>query len=164
MLDWLRTRLIRRSPDVIIGGFEDPYLLRWHVIPRNPLFNIYYHVFLRSDDDRALHDHPWLFNISYLNRGTYTEHEITRGGTHEATVYSQRDIKFRWGRAPHRLELHDGKLKCETLFITGPNIREWGFYCPKEWRHWKVFSAVEDASLHSTSGVERSVRIGRGCD
>ena len=35
------------------------YLSRWHIIPRNRYFNIYLHKFVGSDDDRALHDHPW---------------------------------------------------------------------------------------------------------
>ena len=53
-------RITRRPADFVIGGAERPYLRRWWVIPRNRLFNVYLHQFLRSDDDRALHDHPWL--------------------------------------------------------------------------------------------------------
>lgn len=34
-------RAMMRAPDFIIGGRENPYLLRWFVIPRNPLCNIY---------------------------------------------------------------------------------------------------------------------------
>jgi hypothetical protein len=66
--DWLIARAQRRSPDFVIGGDERPYLLRWWVIPRNKVFNVYLHLFLRSDDDRALHDHPWA-NASMLLRG-----------------------------------------------------------------------------------------------
>lgn len=42
----------------------------------------------RSDDDRALHDHPWV-NMSILLEGTYTEHTIAQGGVHHATVYRE---------------------------------------------------------------------------
>lgn len=48
-----------RKPDFVIGDLSNPYLLRWWVIPRNRFFNVYLHKFLRDDDDRALHDHPW---------------------------------------------------------------------------------------------------------
>jgi hypothetical protein len=43
-----------RAPDFIIGGAERPYMLRWFLLPRNEVFNIYYHRILRDDDDRAL--------------------------------------------------------------------------------------------------------------
>lgn len=70
----LRNRVIaKRPPDFVVGKPDDPYLLRWWVIPRNRWFNIYLHVFMRSDDAEALHDHPW-WNISFLLDGTYTEH------------------------------------------------------------------------------------------
>ena len=52
---------------------------RWWVIPRNKWFNVYLHHFLRSDDDRALHDQPW-WNLSILLDGEYTEHTIAAGG------------------------------------------------------------------------------------
>jgi hypothetical protein len=60
-------------PDFIIGGTENPYLLRWWVIPRNRWFNIYPHHMLRDDDPRALHDHPW-WNVSIVLKGGYMEH------------------------------------------------------------------------------------------
>lgn len=40
----------------------------------------------------------------------------------------------------------------DTLFITGPRIREWGFHCPKGWVHWKKFCAVDQPG-----------QIGSGC-
>lgn len=70
-----------RPPDFVVGA-DDPrgaYLNRWYVLPRNRLFNVYAHEFLRSDDDRALHDHPW-FNLSVLVDGAYREHTVARGG------------------------------------------------------------------------------------
>lgn len=69
-----------REPDFIIGGAADPYVRRWWLIPRNPVLNVYLHEFLRSDDDLALHDHPW-WNASLLLWGTYTEHTIAAGGS-----------------------------------------------------------------------------------
>lgn len=158
----------KRPPDFVIGGHERPYLLRWWVIPRNPIFNVYLHQFMRSDDDRALHDHPWLFNCSILLEGYYNEH--TPEGVFQRNEGSW---YFRPHRAPHRVELLKGRRltphkernlvggrvwhvferPCTTLFITGPVVRAWGFYCPKGWIPWQRFVASRDKG-----------DIGAGCE
>lgn len=146
---WFK-RIAQRKPDFIIGGADDPYMLRWWVIPRNRFFNIYLHKFLRDDDDRALHDHPWV-NVSYLLDGEYTEHIIAAGGVERATIYKKGAFKFRRAVAAHRIKLHAGP--CWSLFVTGPVIREWGFHCVKGWRHWKEFVSDRDKGS-----------IGKGCE
>lgn len=146
---WFEKIAANRPPDFIIGG-ADPYMLRWWVIPRNRWFNIYLHRFLRSDDDRALHDHPWP-NMSYLLDGSYTEHTIAAGGVNYSRIANTGSIKLRGPRFAHRVELHDGP--CWSLFITGPVVREWGFHCPAGWRHWKLFTSDRDKGA-----------IGRGCE
>lgn len=139
----------KRDADIYIGGREDTYLERWWVIPRNKWFNVYLHHFKRSDDDRALHDHPW-WNLSILLRGSYTEHTVNAGGINVRDIRTAGQMKFRYASAAHRVELHDGD--CWTLFITGPRIREWGFHCPNGWRHWQVFTKPGNSS-----------EIGAGC-
>lgn len=173
-----------RWPDRVIGENVDPYLLRWHLIPRNSFFNIYLHKFMRSDDNRALHDHPWAWNISLILRGQYIEHmpydrkrfakpqisdNITLVDMRTKTKNRRawRPI-FRWGITPHRVEL----IKYQesfvprwgwslikerpvwTIFITGRYVREWGFYCAHGWRWWKIFVSERDGSNS----------VGRGCD
>jgi hypothetical protein len=142
----------RRPPNVVIGGLERPYLLRWFFIPRNRFFNIYIHKFLRSDDDRALHDHPWA-NASFILANEYAEHRIEQGGVNTRTMHRAGDWNFRAsGKIAHRVELTNGP--CWTLFLTGPNYREWGFHCPEQgWIHWKRFTAEDDPGA-----------IGKGCD
>lgn len=148
---FLRKRLIaiadNRPPDFIIG---DNYMHRWWVIPRNRLFNVYLHHFFHSDDDRALHDHPW-WNISILLQGQYTEHTIPAGGVNVRKEYKAGDIKFRSAKAAHRVELTHGD--CWSLFITGPVLRSWGFHCPHGWRHWREFTNPKDTG-----------QVGRGCE
>ena len=96
----LNTRLIRmaasRAPDVLIGKPGDTYMRRWWVIPRNRFFNVYLHLFLRSDDDRALHDHPWV-NLSFLLHGDYTEHTIAPGGVRRIVCRCQADWRYKQG-------------------------------------------------------------------
>lgn len=146
-MTWYERLAASRKPDFVIG---EQYCLRWWVIPRNRCFNIYLHRFLHSDDDRALHDHPWL-NFSYLLRGSYTEHTIAAGGVNHQRVLPAGSFRFRRAKTAHRVELHAGE--CWTLFVTGPVIREWGFHCPKGWRHWKLFVDARDTG-----------KVGRGCE
>lgn len=129
--------------------------------------NIYLHHFRRSDDDRALHDHPWWFNISWLLDGNYDEMKFEsdvrvyptskryeRGYLPATKIVSRKEggLFFRWGASPHRVILHEASIKTRrrvipagvhsvwTLFITGPYRATWGFYCPERWIHWKPFT------------------------
>lgn len=145
LLARVRRIMASRQPDFIIGS-DQPYMLRWWLLPRNPLLNIYAHKFLRSDDDRALHDHPWS-SMSVLLHGLYVEHEP--GG--KATTRVARDITTRGATSLHRVALEDspqGPVPCITLFITGPRVREW--------RHWRDFCAVLPDGRNAG-------KIGRGC-
>lgn len=116
------------------------YMHRWWRIPRNAFFNIYYHVVLRSDDDRALHDHPF-WSLSIVLEGGYYEHTILAGGIHKKVWRGPGSIVFRpSGRFAHRLELMTypwpdplvpdewSTKSAKTIFITGPVLRRWGFH------------------------------------
>lgn len=147
----------RRPPDVVIGT-EREYLRRWFVIPRNRFANIYLHQICADDDDRALHDHPWI-NCSILLKSAYVEHTIAPGGVHHRTQRKVGDVVFRGPRSAHRLELVDG-VPCWTLFLTGPNVRSWGFHCPAGWRHWRDFTTPDGRGVGAGCGEidEREAR------
>lgn len=150
--DWLLRKLLQdharttmRPRDVRIPADPaiPPYMLRWWRIPKNPFFNIYYHIVRRSDEDRALHDHPW-WSFSIVLAGGYWEHCINAGGVHVKTFYPAGSVRFRYsGCFAHRLELerctHQGiyrvgdELPVHTIFITGPTLRRWGFHHPERW-------------------------------
>lgn len=140
--DWAGGVMFNRAPDVKIGG---DYLHRWFVIPRNAFANVYLHLFLRSDDDRALHDHPWA-NSSYILHGSYDEH--TPEGVFRR---NPGDFVERPAGALHRVELIDGQ-PVVSLFTTGPKIRDWGFACPQGWVPWQEFLDRSDPT-----------QVGRGC-
>lgn len=135
-----------RKPDFVIGPADDPYMLRWWLLPRNDQFNAYYHEIRHDDDDRALHDHPWP-SISIVAYGSLRE--ITQDG--ERTI-GPGEVVYREPDMAHRLELLVRGQPAETLFITGPTCRAWGFHCPKGWVPWREFVA---------SGAPGEV--GRGC-
>lgn len=147
-----------RPPDFMVGGDVNPYLKRWWLVPRNRLLNIYLHQFLRDDDDRALHDHPWPW-CSILIVGSYYEHTIAAGGVHRRTQHLAPSIRFGRAAKAHRISLvrdactATGVWPAWTLFITGPRIREWGFHCPDTgWVHWRKFTDPSDVG-----------RAGPGC-
>ena len=118
---WARGVIQVRQPDFVIG---DNYLRRWWVVPRNEGCNVYLHEINRSDDDRALHDHPW-DNTSQLLLGSYIEH--TPEGSFQRVAG---DIVTRKATDAHRLNIVPGE-KAVSLFMTGPKLREWGF-------HWGI--------------------------
>ncbi len=158
---WIVRRALRRPADFIIGGRDAPYLLRWYVTPWSGLYRdvvppqrtlwqnivvrlpaVYVHEFRRSDDDRALHDHPWI-NCSVLVEGCYVEHTIAAGGVHVRTARQPGAVVFRMPGAAHRVEIAPGSI-CRTLFLTGPRVRSWGFHCPRGWVDWRTFTAADD--------------------
>lgn len=163
-------RFFYREPDVILGEADDPYMLRWWVIPRNRFFNIYLHKFMRSDDDRALHDHPWA-SMSLLLTGSYFEempvnmHRWVHHGNRETYKVLRRPFRpiFRGPKAIHRVELKFDVVTYRpipvwTLFITGPRCRSWGFWCPKGFRHWRDFLA------EGREPGDRTSVVGKGCE
>ena len=117
----------------VIGDPRDPYLLRWFVIPKNPVLNIYLHQMLTSDDARELHDHPW-YSVSVCLKGRYFEQ--TPGDSVGEVKCGA--VIFRKATHAHRILIFPGE-RATTLFITFPKIREWGFYCQRGWRHWTSY-------------------------
>lgn len=141
------------SPHFVIDkqGSKVPYLKRWfltpwsddsHKLKRKRLPNVFLHQILRSDDDRALHDHPWN-NLSIILRGGYMEYMFERppvNGVELPNIICKRrrfgSIVFRKAEMAHRLELHRQWLNltqpekpCWSIFITWRKRREWGFWC-----------------------------------
>lgn len=134
-----------REPDFIIGDPNDPYLIRYWLRRDRPEGSIYLHCIRKSDDERALHDHPWS-STSLVLQGTLRE--ILPEGSRLLTPGT---IASRSAEQPHRLEVVDGPVW--TLFITGAVEREWGFHCPNGWVHWKDF----------TDPATNGQQIGKGC-
>ena len=119
---------------------NEPYLERYYLFlkDRNKFpFNIFLHKFLKSDPD-DVHDHPWPYATLILKGGYYEwipefnsagekigEKRMWRGPGHfrvcSATSY-------------HRIEL-DPNVTAWTLFMPGPQKREWGFLVNNKWIH-----------------------------
>ena len=107
--------------------------------------NVFVHQFLSSDDDRALHDHPWPW-MTLILEGEYLEHLPADASkpSGETIVHRRRagDIVIRRNASrPHRIELLEQR-PATTLFVTGRKRREWGFHRARGWRHWREFTAA----------------------
>jgi hypothetical protein len=149
-----RTVVEVRKPDFVIArkGSELPYMIRWFLVPRNKWFNVYLHHVLRDDDD-VLHDHPFA-SVSLCLHNKLGEVYHCRGKDVERTV-TVGDVVLRRAVHTHRLHLIDGPAW--TIFITGPRVREWGFWCSKNspaggWRHYQEYVSARDHG-----------KVGAGC-
>lgn len=144
-------------PGESIGPDGAPYMLRWFLIPKNRFLGIYLHLFLNSDDDRALHDHPW-HTVSFVVTGNMWEVYAKRGTDprdidQQSTRHiERRDIVWRQAGWSHRIVMESGVTSI-TLFVAGPRVREWGFWCPNGWKHWREYCAQHDRG-----------QVGQGCD
>lgn len=117
-------------PDVVIAPDGEPYIYRWHVIPRNAAgANVYFHIQVASDPERPLHDHPW-DNVSHILAGGYDEvYQGEPPWSHARTIERRvGDVILRKAEVAHRLILPEDVPYTMTLFTTGPVRRAWGFW------------------------------------
>ena len=121
--------LFLRQPNEVIG---ENYMNRWHLRRKQGGHNLYLHRYDGSDDDRALHDHPWR-SIGLVLWGNLNE--VTGQGEKRLWPFVP---KYRSATYAHRLRLKS--RFAVTLFFTFPKEREWGFLCPKGWVHWQDFT------------------------
>lgn len=113
-----------------------PYLTRWHLVPENNRYNVYLHKFMSSDFDEALHDHPWS-SIGVLVKGSYKEWVPKNAtewtiGSRELVCHTREPFRpiYRDPETVHKIELiNDSPVW--TLFLTGPTVRSWSFWCDK---------------------------------
>jgi hypothetical protein len=126
-------------PDVVVG---ESYLKRWHIIPENKFLNIYYHEIRSSDLDRDLHDHPYVFS-SFILSGGYLEE--TKNGV---VVRGVGDLNIHHPWYLHKLIMKDSN-GANTIFITGPKIKEWGFMTEKGW--------VDNETYLNKNGVQNAL-------
>lgn len=155
LLEWISRRL--PEPRVIFdreGG--SPYLSRYYLIGRRrtedaigPLrgvesvfdrlpFNLFLHHFHRSDDDGALHSHPWSWAVALVLAGGYQEErrvgdEVVRRTVRPLTLNFIHDDDF------HRVDLLE--QDAWSLFLVGPKTDTWYLWDRdrKARSHWRDF-------------------------
>lgn len=105
-----------------LGLAECPFLQRTMLDLR--LFSIRLHHFRSSDDDRALHDHPWWF-FTLILKGGYTDVSDTGD-----TVMKRGHLYFRKAHHRHTVQVNPGGVW--TLCLMGPKSRTWGFWVDRK--------------------------------
>jgi hypothetical protein len=93
---------------------------------------------VRSDDP-VFHDHPWPY-ITIILRGGYWEHtpivELDEIVGETVIWRGPGSIIKRNSEELHWLELDEKVGPATTLFLMGPQVREWGFVINNHWiRH-----------------------------
>jgi hypothetical protein len=117
---------------------NEPYLERYYLFLKDRKkfpFNIFLHKFLRSDPD-DVHDHPWPYATIILKGGYWEwipQFNSLGEKVGEISVW-RKPGHFRICSATsyHRIEL-DPSVECWTLFMPGPQRREWGFLVKNQW-------------------------------
>jgi hypothetical protein len=119
---------------------NEPYLERYYIFLKDRTwfpFNAFIHKFLKSDPD-DVHDHPWPYFTLILAGGYWEwipkintlgeqwgEYRVWRGPGH---------CRMCRAESYHRIEL-DPNITAWTLFMPGPQKREWGFLVNNKWTH-----------------------------
>lgn len=153
-----------RKPDLIVGPSAAPTYYRWQLFKVFG-FQLCLHKWLRSDDDRALHDHSG-DSISFILNGGYLEvgQEFGTWLSSEPAMHKIMRFRkpwtfiFRKAETPHRVVL-GSQVPVWSLWFRWPPRREWGFHCPRGWRHWKDY--LDSRGDYYAKG---SSETGPGCD
>jgi hypothetical protein len=119
---------------------NEPYLERYYIFLKDRKhfpFNVFIHKFLKSDPD-DVHDHPWPYATLILKGGYYEWTPVFDGEGKKIaeTCLWRGPGHFRICSATsyHRIEL-DPNITAWTMFMPGPQKREWGFLVKNKWVH-----------------------------
>lgn len=118
---------------------QSPYLNRYYLFLKDRKsfpFNAFLHQFMRSDPDPQ-HCHPFGY-FTLILKGGYWEwvHTYDKEGhiTGERRIWrGPGHFRFCKAESFHRIEIVEPG-SCWTLFMPGPQIREWGFLTHKNWQ------------------------------
>ena len=129
-LNWLDK--IGRKRIVMDRINNEPYLERYYLFLKDRKrfpFNVFLHKFLKGDPD-DVHDHPWPYATLILKGGywEWVPQFNSQGEKYGEIAHWRGPGHFRMCSSTsfHRIELDPG-VTTWTLFMPGPQKREWGF-------------------------------------
>lgn len=112
-----------------LGKPECPYMYRWAFIFFG--YSIRVHHWIRSDDKRFFHDHPWSF-VTVVLKGSYTDVSPATDIQGVERPFVKKDtltagmVKYRAAEHKHYVDVPKGG--CWTLLFCGRAKRKWGFW------------------------------------
>jgi hypothetical protein len=113
---------------------NEPLLTRYYLFLKERKhfpFNVFLHKFHKGDPG-DVHDHPWPYFTLILAGGYY---EWVLSGNCEVRKWrGLGHFRFCSANSYHRIELKEGVTPW-TLFMPGPQTREWGFLVKDNWIH-----------------------------
>jgi len=119
---------------------NEPLLTRYYLFLKDRKtfpFNVFLHKFHKGDPD-DVHDHPWPYATLILKGGYYEWTPMFDGKGHMlGEVCKWRGpghFRICGANSYHRIELDPGVTPW-TLFMPGPQKREWGFLVKNKWIH-----------------------------
>lgn len=149
------TRFLEEPRVIYDRDGKDPYLSRYYIVREKPTddailkgqsagtskaraFDVFLHHFHRGDADQALHNHPWMWGLSFILVGGYLEER--RQGDRVITRIV-RPLHFNLVKKDdyHRVELLEED--CWSIFIVGPRVDTWYFWdrIKKARMEWRAF-------------------------
>jgi hypothetical protein len=131
-LNWLECHDRKRI--IMDRQCNEPLLTRYYLFLKDRKtfpFNIFLHKFHKGDPG-DVHDHPWPYFTLILAGGYY---EWVFSGNCEVRKWrGPGHFRFCSATSYHRIELKPGVTPW-TLFMPGPQTREWGFLVKDKWIH-----------------------------
>lgn len=141
-LNWLERNDRKRI--IMDRTSEEPLLTRYYIFLKDRKwfpFNVFIHKFHKSDPD-DVHDHPWPYATLILAGGyyEYVPEFNFKGDMIAETKHWRKPGHFRTCSASsyHRIEL-DPAVTAWTMFMPGPQKREWGFLVKNKWIHNELY-------------------------
>jgi hypothetical protein len=117
---------------------KEPLLTRYYIFLKDRTtfpFNVFIHKFHKSDPD-DVHDHPWPYATLILKGGYYEWiPQFDKDGKKFGEIAHWRGpghFRLCSANSYHRIEL-DPDVTAWTLFMPGPQKREWGFLVKNKW-------------------------------
>ena len=119
---------------------DEPLVTRYYLFLKDRKafpFNVFLHKFHKGDPD-DVHDHPWPYATLIL-KGGYWEWipQFDNQGKKFGEIAHWRGpghFRICGANSYHRIEL-DPSVTAWTLFMPGPQKREWGFLVKNKWIH-----------------------------
>lgn len=183
-MGWVLTQIgkwcVRHADRIITRAQKTPYfnlpgyMDRWWLLKPHWWtlhFGVRVHRFMRSDTDRALHDHPGC-SLSILLRGAYTEtmpvdqgqhpfDDFVPGGTYSLHRVAG-DVIPRSRRFGHRLTLNSDEVW--SIFVMRHARQAWGFRTREGWVWWREYCNEWEGLTHEEiRRVVKRLKNGKGC-
>ena len=136
-LDWLEHNDRKRI--IMDRQCNEPLLTRYYLFLKDRTwfpFNVFLHKFHKGDPG-DVHDHPWPYATLILAGGYY---EYTPNFENDKMVSETKHwrgpghFRFCSANSYHRIELVP-EVTAWTVFVPGPQRREWGFLVKNKWIH-----------------------------